>query len=157
MIEIPSYLIKIAISVIIGLVIGAEREYRGKPAGLRTLVFIAIGSTIFAILSTTIMSNSPDRILANIVTGVGFLCAGVIYKDENHVNGLTTAAVIWVTSALGATVGVGYFGLALSGMVLTMIVLWGFIPLQNFIDANNQTRQYKIVCAYSSSKTLAAS
>lgn len=141
-----SFLIKIACSLFIGLVIGADREYKSKNAGLRTVIFISLGSTIYAILSTNLNSSTPDRILANIVTGVGFLCAGVIFKDENHINGLTTAAVIWVTSALGAAVGVGKYELGFLGLGIVMLVLRAFIPLQVFIDKQSQTKLYKLVC-----------
>ena len=73
--------------------IGVEREFRNKQAGLKTMIMIGLGATLFTILSIQIGSNSQDRIASNIVTGIGFLGAGVIFKEDNRVNGLTTACV----------------------------------------------------------------
>src|ERR1700730_3277484 len=99
-------IIKLLLAVVIGGVIGAEREYRSKSAGFRTLTLICLGSTIFTIFSQIIGAGAgpgtgnPDRIASNIVTGIGFVGAGVIFKGDNSgskVSGITTAAMIWVT------------------------------------------------------------
>src|SRR5271154_5080290 len=99
-------LLKLFISLIIGSVIGAEREYRSKSAGFRTIILITLGSTLFTIFSIQIGSpNSPDRIASNIVQGIGFLGAGIIFREGSRVNGITTAATIWIAAALGMGVG----------------------------------------------------
>ena len=90
----------IFISVILGLLIGAEREYRNKSAGLRTFILVCFGSCLFTILSLKIGVANPDRLAANIITGIGFLGAGVIFKGENKIEGITTATTIWATASI---------------------------------------------------------
>jgi putative Mg2+ transporter-C (MgtC) family protein len=143
---------KLVLAVIIGGAIGAEREYRSKSAGFRTLTLICLGATIFTIFSQIIGgSGNPDRIASNIVTGIGFVGAGVIFKGDNtnnKVNGITTAAMIWVTAALGVAIGAGYFWIAVSACVLTLLVLFIFSLLEGWIDRVNQIRNYTIVCKF---------
>ncbi|MGS0014437.1 MgtC/SapB family protein, partial [Escherichia coli] len=98
-----------------GLLIGVEREYKNKAAGLRTLMLVTTGSCIFTIISMQIGIANPDRLAANIVTGIGFLGAGAIFKDENRVSGLTTATTIWICAALGMAVGAGLIKVAILG------------------------------------------
>ena len=109
-------------SVLCGGIIGFEREYKNKSAGFRTIVLITLGSTIFTIVSGH-GSNSDDRISANIITGIGFIGAGVIFKDRFTVWGLTTAAVIWTSAAIGMTTGIGYHALAFLFTIITLIIL----------------------------------
>ncbi|GGB83997.1 MgtC/SapB family protein [Dyadobacter sediminis] len=109
-------------SVLCGGIIGFEREYKNKSAGFRTIVLITLGSTIFTIVSGH-GSNTDDRIAANIITGIGFIGAGVIFKDRFTVWGLTTAAVIWTSAAIGMTTGIGYHALAFLFTILTLIIL----------------------------------
>lgn len=128
-------LLKLALALLIGTVIGAEREYRNKSAGLRTIILISLGSTLFTILSYTLgAEDETGRIAANIVTGIGFLGAGAIMREGLTVSGLTTASSIWVTAALGMAVGAGEFMLAALGTVVVMIVLTLFEFLQSLID-----------------------
>jgi putative Mg2+ transporter-C (MgtC) family protein len=105
----PEDLIKVLIAVVIGGIIGMEREIHSKAAGLRTITLITIGATIFTILSEKFGDPSTSRIAANIVTGIGFLGAGVILFAEGKLKGLTTASSIWVAAALGMAVGVGEY------------------------------------------------
>lgn len=120
-------LTKLIISLLIGLIIGGEREYRNKSAGLRTIILICLGSTIFTILSGEIGDSiGASRVAANIVTGIGFLGAGAIMREGLTVSGLTTASTIWVAAALGMAVGTGHYTLALYCMVLTFLVLTAF-------------------------------
>lgn len=123
-------LLKLGIALAIGTIIGAEREYKNKSAGLRTLILICLGSTLFTIISYTLGAESETgRIASNIVTGIGFLGAGAIMREGLTVTGLTTASSIWVTAALGMSVGAGQYALALSGtvIVLAVLTLFGFI------------------------------
>lgn len=119
----------ILLSILCGSIIGFEREYRNKSAGFRTVVLICFGATIFTVVSR--MGNlSDDRIAANIVTGIGFLGAGVIFKGKVSVQGLTTAAVIWTIAAIGMLIGYGEFELALVSTALMLIVLALFHQLE---------------------------
>src|SRR3954447_25938140 len=115
-------IVKLLISFVLGVVIGTEREYRSKSAGLRTLILIAVGSTLFTIIS---IKTGPDagRIAANIVTGIGFLGAGIIFREDNRVVGLTTAAIVWVTAALGMGIGAGLYAITLSSFVIAGLSL----------------------------------
>lgn len=109
-------------SIICGGIIGFEREYKNKSTGFRTILLITLGSTIFTIVSKHGI-GADDRISANIITGIGFIGAGVIFKDKMSVLGLTTAAVIWTSAAIGMTAGIGYYSLAIVFTVITWIVL----------------------------------
>jgi len=115
-------------SIICGMIIGMERRRHEKPAGLRTLTLICLGSTVFTLASILIAGDEVadrGRIAAQVVTGVGFLGAGVIIRDRGRVRGLTTAATIWTVSAIGVMIGAGYAvaGLALSFVMLGILTL----------------------------------
>ncbi|BCU65581.1 hypothetical protein F941_00786 [Acinetobacter bouvetii DSM 14964 = CIP 107468] len=141
-------LIHLLIALGIGAVIGAEREYRSKSAGLRTMIMVSLSSCLFTILSLKIGVENPDRLAANILTGLGFLGAGVIFKDENRISGITTATTIWMTAALGMAVGAGYIVLSLFAAFIVMIVLVMLIYVQERIEQLHQARTYRIVCPY---------
>ncbi len=142
--------IKILASTLVGALIGLEREYRSKSAGLRTFTLISVGCTIFTILSEKMgIHTSPDRIAANVVTGIGFLGAGVIFKMDDRVKGLTTATIIWVTASLGMSIGDGHILLSFLGTMVVYIVLGLFVKLEVVMERYGQTRNYKIVCNYS--------
>lgn len=136
---------QVSIAFIIGAVIGIEREFRSKPAGFRTMILISVGSCLYTILSKeNAVYGSPDRIASNIVTGIGFIGAGVIFKEGITVNGLTTAALIWITAALGMAIGYHNYPLAIvvSGMVV--IALFVLEPVQRFINGFHRVKDYKI-------------
>ncbi|PWN63678.1 magnesium transporter MgtC [Chryseobacterium phosphatilyticum] len=137
-------LLLILISVILGLMIGAEREYRNKSAGLRTFILVCFGSCLFTILSIKIGVANPDRLAANIITGIGFLGAGVIFKGENKIEGITTATTIWATASIGMAVGSGYVYFSLLGTALVLIILSALTYLQTFIDNYHKIREYRI-------------
>jgi putative Mg2+ transporter-C (MgtC) family protein len=120
----------------LGAAIGLEREYRQKPAGLRTNILIAIGSCLFTILSSEMgqMSGTADRIAAQIVTGIGFLGGGAILRNRNAVHGMTTAATIWVNAAIGVAAGTGQFQLATVTTVLTLVVLVVLPPIEIYFE-----------------------
>ncbi|HEY0897498.1 MAG TPA: MgtC/SapB family protein [Sphingobacteriaceae bacterium] len=129
-----SEIIKIAVSIICGSILGFEREYRNKTAGFRTIILITLGSTIYTMVSESAMGESDDRIAANIITGVGFIGAGVIFKDNISITGLTTAAVIWVAAAIGMVAGAGNHSLALLLSLVVLIVLSIFKWIEDLID-----------------------
>jgi putative Mg2+ transporter-C (MgtC) family protein len=139
--------IKILLAIVLGGLIGGEREARDKSAGFRTIILICLGATLFTILSYNITNGIDSaRIAANIVTGIGFLGAGAILREGNRITGLTTAATIWLAASVGMAVGAGeYF---LSGVVtlITMIVLWLFPTIEARIDQFRHTCIYKVVC-----------
>jgi putative Mg2+ transporter-C (MgtC) family protein len=112
----------VATAFLCGALVGFEREKGHKPAGLRTIILICVGSAIFTVVSTSpaLGGHEPARIAAQIVTGVGFLGAGSILRDRHHITGLTTAATIWASSGIGLAVGAGY---AAAGVVLSAAVL----------------------------------
>ena len=115
-------LISMLMAILCGGIIGFEREYKNKSAGFRTIILITLGSTIFTIVSRH-GADTDDRISANIITGIGFIGAGVIFKDQFSVFGLTTAAVIWTSAAIGMTTGIGYHALAFVFTIITLIIL----------------------------------
>jgi putative Mg2+ transporter-C (MgtC) family protein len=118
-------LLRLALAAALGGAIGLEREYHRKPAGLRTNMLIALGSALFSILSVELGAGagSPDRIAAQVVTGIGFLGAGAILRSGENVHGLTTAATIWVNAAIGMAAGLGSYVVAAVAATLTLIVL----------------------------------
>lgn len=136
--------IQLLLSFFIGTAIGIEREYRSKAAGLRTMIMICLGSTIFTEISISIGASSPDRIASNIITGIGFLGAGVIFKDNLTISGITTATTIWISAALGMAVGAGEYFIALAGSVVVLIVLTVFENAKQVISRIHQGRTYKI-------------
>jgi putative Mg2+ transporter-C (MgtC) family protein len=121
----------VVLATVLGMSIGFEREHRHKAAGLRTYSLVAAGSALFTILSFhgydavgKIVGYDPSRIASQIVVGVGFLGAGLIFMKENQVRGLTGAAGIWVTAAIGMAVGMGLRYLAVFSTALVIIVLY---------------------------------
>ena len=125
---------RILLALGIGLVIGIEREIRGRDAGIRTMAMVGAGSCLFTSAGLFFPSNhlvDPTRIAAQVVTGIGFLGAGAIFRTEDRVKGLTTAATVWVVAALGMAVGFGAYVLALVGTLIVMLSLIGVRPLED--------------------------
>ncbi|PPL00385.1 MgtC/SapB family protein [Parapedobacter indicus] len=137
-------LISIAVSIIAGSLVGLEREYKNKSAGFRTIVLICLGATAFTIVSRYGV-GSDDRIAANIITGIGFIGAGVIFKDKFSVMGLTTAAVIWIVAGIGMAAGIGYYGLSLSLSVITVVILSVFNKVESAMERVFLTRTIFVV------------
>lgn len=135
-------LIRFLLAILWGSLVGAEREYRSKAAGFRTIIMISIGACFFANMSAAIGGpNNPDRIAANIVTGIGFLGAGVIFKADNRINGVTTAATIWAVAAVGLGIGTGYYFASACGSLLILFVLAILPSVETTIDKFNQSRE----------------
>ena len=127
----PEDLYKLLFAVLIGGLIGIEREMHAKAAGLRTITLITVGATLFTMLS---LDFKDDRVIANIVTGVGFLGAGAIMFAEGRLTGLTTASSIWVSAALGMAVGLGEYELAGLGALLVLLILLIFSRIDRLVD-----------------------
>ncbi len=119
--------IRLTAATVLGAIIGIQREQTGKPAGLRTHILVAVGTTLFVIACDGVgMSlEGQSRVIQGIATGIGFIGAGAILKlsEEREIQGLTTAAGIWMTAAIGVAVGLGSLGLALLSTALTWVVL----------------------------------
>src|SRR4051812_13685703 len=142
-------LIKVGASMLMSALVGAEREYKSKSAGFRTMILISVGATIFTYCSILIGApNSPDRIASNIATGIGFIGAGVIFKTEGKVNGLTSAATIWAVAAMGMLNAMGHYmdAILICGSIL--VVQFLLVYVEKAIARYNQIRTYKIVCKY---------
>lgn len=114
---------QIILAIILGAVIGWQREKRGKAAGARTYALVTAGAALFTILSANIFPDDPARIAAQIVTGIGFLGAGAILHKESAIVGLTTAAGLWIMAAIGMAVGLGYYLLAILTTLTMLAVL----------------------------------
>lgn len=142
--------LRLLLAALWGGIVGAEREYRSKSAGFRTMIMISMGSCFFTVMSLLIGgTNNPDRIAANIVTGIGFLGAGVIFKESNHrVQGITTAATIWSVAAVGMGIGGGYYMEAAGASLLILAVLAVLHSWEHMIDRLNQVRTYSLECNY---------
>jgi len=117
----------------LGAFIGAERSFFKKQAGLRTFALVALASALFSYLGNAVEFNSPSRVLANIVVGVGFLGAGLIFLHEEKIIGLTTAAALWVTTAIGSAIGLGYYVEGIWVTVLSLTILWLFTYIERLI------------------------
>jgi len=135
---------QVSVAFVIGAIIGLEREFRSKPAGFRTMILICVGSCLYTILSREVGGISPDRIASNIVTGIGFIGAGVIFKEGITVNGLTTAALIWVTAALGMAIGYHNYPLAVVVSIIVVITLFVLEPVQRVINRLHKVKDYRI-------------
>jgi len=132
----PDFALKFIVAVICGGAIGMERETTGKPAGLRTSILVCAGSTIFTIMSID-MGKAYDgdgtRIAAQIVTGIGFLGAGVILHTKGGIKGVTTAAMIWLLAGLGLMIGAGYLFSAIGLTVATVVMILVLARVEDFI------------------------
>jgi putative Mg2+ transporter-C (MgtC) family protein len=138
-------LIAMLLSTVLGTVVGWERQMGRKPAGLRTHTLVCLGSTMFTLLTAHASpvfggaSMDPTRIIHGVITGVGFLGAGSILRQEGYVHGLTTAASIWMVAAIGTTVGVHAYLLAIVGTVLALIVLEGYRWVERWLSPGSDS------------------
>jgi putative Mg2+ transporter-C (MgtC) family protein len=132
--------VRLVLVTLLSSIVGIEREYHHKPAGLRTNVMVGLGSAVFTLASIravdlfpAIAAIDPTRIAAQIVTGIGFLGAGTILFEKNRssVIGLTTAATLWVVAGIGVTIGMGLY---LEGILATILVFFTFLVLSRVVD-----------------------
>lgn len=154
------FTLRIFVAAILGGLIGLEREYRAKEAGFRTHFLVALGSSLFMILSqfgfdTAIgllpnVSLDPSRIASQVVTGIGFIGAGIIIFQKNVIRGLTTAAGLWVTSAIGLTCGAGLYVLATATTLLVLMCL----EVLNVVLGRFGTRNMSIILASNSKENI---
>lgn len=116
------FLIALALTLVLGFIIGSERESRGKDAGISTHILVIMGAMLFTFLSSMVDPTSSSRIAAQVVTGIGFLGAGLIIKDGGSVRNLTTAASLWVAAAIGMALGFQFYAVAIIGAVAAALV-----------------------------------
>jgi putative Mg2+ transporter-C (MgtC) family protein len=148
-------MIKVGLAVFVGGVIGAEREYQDKAAGFRTIILITLGSALFTIFSLSMDAGfTQTRIAANIVTGIGFLGAGAIVREGGRIAGLTTAATIWLSAALGMGIGAGQLYFVLAATLVTLLVLLVFPKFEARIDKIREVRDYRIVVGANDFKAM---
>jgi putative Mg2+ transporter-C (MgtC) family protein len=137
---------RIAGALLIGGLIGLERSFRGRPAGFRTHALVCVASAILMLVTVfqsawmtgvpiEAIRTDPSRMAQGIMTGIGFLGAGVIFKEGLSVRGLTTAASIWITAAIGILIGIGFWFAAVAGAVATLLVLSAFRVLEQWLPA----------------------
>jgi len=148
--------LKLLLSLFLGSLIGIERGFKGKQAGLRTMMLICFGSTLLTIISYEMVASGskflgdPSRIAANIITGIGFLGAGTIIKLKSsiEVQGLTTAATLWVTASIGITVGAGFYLVAVVSAFLVFFVLFFLKKLEYSIQTPEKRYLLKLKSTY---------
>ena len=125
--QLTRVIIRLLAATIFGAMVGFERERAGKPAGLRTHILVCLGTTVFVLVcgSSGMSSDGLSRVIQGIVTGIGFIGAGSILKlsEERDIRGLTTAAGVWMTAAIGVGVGLGVIGVAGISTLLALIIL----------------------------------
>lgn len=125
--QLAHVLIRLVAATLLGALVGAQRERAGKPAGLRTHMLVTLGTAVFVLACSAVGMDSDglSRVIQGVVTGIGFIGAGSILKlnEERDVKGLTTAASVWMTAAVGVAVGLGSLGVALLATLFTLIVL----------------------------------
>lgn len=113
---------RIGLATVLGYLIGVERELHGKVVGTRTISLIVIGTALYVLMSPTIIGGDNSRIIAQVVSGIGFLGAGIIFKDGDSVKGLTTAATVWCAAAVGGLCGFGMFAEAILGTIAIVTI-----------------------------------
>ena len=141
-------LVKLLLALVLGGLIGWERELYDKPAGFRTNTLICVGSTLFTIFSLKIgiiPGTDSARIAAQIVSGIGFLGAGAIIRRGEAVLGLTTAATIWFVASIGMGIGAGYYVISSVGTALALAILFVFRKFENLVDRIRTTRTYHVI------------
>jgi len=145
--EIIELLIKLGLTLILSGIIGLEREVTGHKAGIRTLILVGIGAASFVMLADNISLSDSEtgRIIAGVATGLGFLGAGAIIKEGINVKGLTTAASIWVTAAIGVSVGSGSYLIGIITFSFTIIVISLFAVLERKLNLKPDTGTIRVV------------
>ena len=139
----------LSLAAVLGMAIGFEREHRRKPAGLRTYTLVALGAALFTVISIAVYNIFPSisgvsgydyHLVANIVVGIGFIGGGLIFMRGGHMEGLTTAAGLWATAAVGMAAGFGLYAIAVYAAILVLFILWAMRSLENVIHKDDAPR-----------------
>ncbi|HET6276772.1 MAG TPA: MgtC/SapB family protein [Candidatus Cybelea sp.] len=157
------FVVRLAAAAAFGAVIGFERQWRQRSAGLHTTSLVAIGAALFALLDTVLAAGDTTRIIAGVVTGVGFIAGGVIFRSGANVSGLNTAATIWATAAVGALAGFGLWAEAGAGAAAVVLFNLFLQPVADAIDVRAKRGEYaetlyriSIVCVPDSQTAVSA-
>ncbi|GGB53685.1 Mg(2+) transporter [Oceanisphaera marina] len=146
--ELAHIVIRLLAAAVLGAIIGMQREKAGKPAGLRTHILVCLGTAVFILACSGVgmTLDAQSRVIQGIVTGIGFIGAGTILKLDNQkaIKGLTTAAGVWMTAAIGVAVGVGNLGVAVLGTMLTLIILALAGPFELRSESSNTIKNHDI-------------
>ncbi len=139
-----SLLGRVALATLLGFIVGWEREVRGHPAGSRTFALVAAGSAALSAIALDAFTADAEKLIAGIVTGIGFIGAGIVLRDPHgHVKGLTTAAAIWAIASVGIIAGAGRFVLATGTMLIFLLVLEiPSIPLLKHLEARRWQHRF---------------
>jgi putative Mg2+ transporter-C (MgtC) family protein len=147
--------LRLLCAMIVGLIIGTEREYTNRPAGMRTHILVALGACVVALTGQMLFTEyrplgatpDPARLTAQVITGVGFLGAGTIMREGSTVKGLTTAASVWTVACLGVAAGYGYYSIALAGLIFALITLTILELIQHHLPGRKHTHEeYTLDC-----------
>jgi putative Mg2+ transporter-C (MgtC) family protein len=142
--ELARLIIRLVAAAVLGAVVGLEREWFGKPAGLRTHMLVSLGAALFVVACLEFEMSASDlsRVIQGLATGIGFLGAGAILKraQEREISGLTTAAGIWLTAAVGVAVGLGRLGAAMLAVLLTWVILSGLGHLERHMEKTKKNK-----------------
>ena len=139
-------------AMVVGMLIGMEREFTHRPAGLRTHILVALGACVASLMGEMIFTHynpsaDPARLSAQVITGVGFLGAGTIMKEGVNVKGLTTAASVWAVACLGIAAGFGFYAVAVAGMIFTLVTLTIFEALQRKLIHSHSAEDHFVIHA----------
>ena len=153
--------LRLLCAMLVGALVGVEREYTHRPAGLRTHILVALGACVASIMGQMLFAqyggnSDPARLSAQVITGVGFLGAGTIMKEGVSVKGLTTAASVWAVACLGIAAGFGYYALALCGMLFILVTLTVFEFLQRKLVHSHSAEDRYLVIAEDVQQALQA-
>ena len=152
--------LRLLCAMLVGMVIGTEREYTNRPAGMRTHILVALGACVVALTGQMLRGEygnaDPARLAAQVITGVGFLGAGTIMREGATVKGLTTAASVWAVACLGIAAGFGYYALALCGMLFILVTLTVFEFLQRKLVHSHSAEDRYLVIAEDVQQALQA-
>ena len=134
------FTLRLLTAIVAGIVIGFERQWHHKSAGLRTNTLVATGAALYVLLSINLREKSGDviRIIGQVVTGIGFLGAGIIFKEGINIRGLTTAATVWCSSAIGSIAAAGYYIETFIGVLAVILINSFLIPLDKWLSNRKQ-------------------
>jgi putative Mg2+ transporter-C (MgtC) family protein len=142
MAEYLAFALHTGVALLLGAILGLERQYRGHPAGLRTNALVSVGAALFVSLSAHFAEKTgvdPTRIPSYIISGIGFLGGGVILREGFNVRGMNTAATLWCTAAVGTLCGLGFVTHAVLGAVIVLVIHLGLRPIAHWIDTQRKT------------------
>lgn len=144
--DIKTVLLRLGLAIVLGGIVGWEREAVDKPAGFRTLTMVCVGSTLFVLLTLDLVATfgtpetwDPLRTVAAIIQGIGFLGAGTVLRRGETIKGLTTAAALWTVTAIGVAIGFGMYKTALLGTISMLLILRGLSYVHGHGSANHVT------------------